>query len=83
MDLWGNLGGSMVWWGCGVDMLVHCLVEVRVDELDPRQCLVEGRESFAVATPCVGVLMCPAWSVPDVSHSNGGGVIIYGANETV
>ena len=44
---------------------------------------MEGREAFAVAASCVGALMCPAWSVPDVSHSNGGGVDISGTNETV
>ena len=62
---------------------MYCLVEVWVGELDPRQCLVEGREAFAIATPCVGALICPTCSVPDVSHSNGGGVVISGANEAV
>ena len=66
-----------------MDMLVHCLVEVRMCELDPRQCLVEGREVFVVTTSCIGALPCPAWFIPDVSHSNGGGVVISGVNETV
>ena len=79
----GNLGSSMAWWRCGVSRLMHCLVEVRVGELDPRQCLMEGRETFAVATPCVGALVCPAWSIPDVHHSNSGGVVVSVANETV
>ena len=29
-----NLGGSIASWGYGVDMLVHCLVEVWVGESD-------------------------------------------------
>ena len=74
MALGGHLSGYMVWWGCGMGRfrLVHCLVEVRVGELDPRQCLVEGSLAFAVAALCAGALLCSTWSVPDVRYSDGG-----------
>ena len=52
--------------------VMHCLVEIWVCELDPRQCLMEGIFSHAVAAFCSRALLCAAWSEPDICYSDGG-----------
>ena len=52
-------------------------------ELDPHYCLVEGNETFVVAALCSGLLMSAVWSIPNVRHSNAGGVVVSAADAAI
>ena len=66
--------------GCDVTMLMHCLLEMWVGELDPFQCLIKGIKTFGVSAFCFGALMCADWSIPDVRYSKTAGVMVSAAN---
>ena len=44
---------------------------------------MEGREAFVVAAFCYGSLVRTAWSIPNVRHSNGGGVVVPAVDEVI
>ena len=44
---------------------------------------MEGREAFVVAAFCYGSLVRTAWSIPNVRHSNCGGVVLPTVDEAI